>query len=60
MFSDYYADLPGGKPAGRSIEPVPFDSRSELGDWFAGAHHAAHGVADDGRGHALSTGLENP
>ncbi len=32
-FSDYYADLPGGKRAGRSIEPAPFDARSELGDW---------------------------
>jgi succinate dehydrogenase/fumarate reductase flavoprotein subunit len=32
-FSDYYADLPGGKQAGRSIEPAPFDARSELGDW---------------------------
>jgi 3-oxosteroid 1-dehydrogenase len=32
-FSDYYADLPGGKPRGRSIEPVPFDARNELGDW---------------------------
>ncbi|HZR14944.1 MAG TPA: FAD-dependent oxidoreductase [Acidimicrobiia bacterium] len=30
-FNDYYAHLPGGKPAGRSIEPVPFDARSELG-----------------------------
>jgi 3-oxosteroid 1-dehydrogenase len=32
-FSDYYADLPGGKPRGRSIEPVPFDARNELGEW---------------------------
>jgi 3-oxosteroid 1-dehydrogenase len=31
-FSDYYADLPGGKPRGRSIEPLPFDARNELGD----------------------------
>src|SRR5689334_7765705 len=30
-FSDYFADLPGGKPAGRSLEPVPFDARTELG-----------------------------
>lgn len=30
-FNDYYAHLPGGKPAGRSIEPVPFDARTELG-----------------------------
>lgn len=30
-FNDYYAHLPGGKRAGRSIEPVPFDARAELG-----------------------------
>ena len=33
MFSDYFADLPGGKPRGRSIEPEPFDARTALGDW---------------------------
>jgi succinate dehydrogenase/fumarate reductase flavoprotein subunit len=32
-FSDYFADQPGGKPGGRSVEPVPFDARSALGDW---------------------------
>jgi len=32
MFNDYYAQLPGGKRRGRSIEPAPFDARSELGD----------------------------
>lgn len=31
FFSDYYATLPGGKPGGRSLEPVPFDARTELG-----------------------------
>jgi 3-oxosteroid 1-dehydrogenase len=33
MFSDYYADQVGGKRAGRSIEPAPFNAREELGDW---------------------------
>ena len=33
MFSDYYADLPGGKVCGRSIEPVPFPAAAELGEW---------------------------
>jgi 3-oxosteroid 1-dehydrogenase len=33
MFSDYFADLPGGKPRGRSVEPEPFDARTALGDW---------------------------
>jgi len=33
MFADYYADLPGGKRVGRSIEPLPFDARTELGEW---------------------------
>jgi succinate dehydrogenase/fumarate reductase flavoprotein subunit len=32
VFSDYYADLPGGKPCGRSIEPLPF-AAAELGEW---------------------------
>lgn len=32
-FNDYFEGLPGGKPAGRSIEPVPFDARTELGEW---------------------------
>ncbi len=32
-FNDYYAHLPGGKVAGRSIEPAPFDARGELGAW---------------------------
>ncbi|MGH9029787.1 MAG: FAD-dependent oxidoreductase, partial [Acidimicrobiales bacterium] len=34
-FSDYYADLPGGKPEGRSVEPVPFDAAAALGEWAA-------------------------
>jgi succinate dehydrogenase/fumarate reductase flavoprotein subunit len=29
---DYYADEPGGKPCGRSLEPEVF-SKKELGDW---------------------------
>ena len=32
-FSDYFADQVGGKPCGRSLEPEPFDARSELGEW---------------------------
>jgi len=31
-FNDYYADLPGGKECGRSLEPAPFDARRALGD----------------------------
>jgi len=31
-FTDYYADLPGGKPeGGRSLESEPFDARAALG-----------------------------
>ncbi len=26
-YSDYYPEAPGGKPGGRSVEPVPFDGR---------------------------------
>jgi 3-oxosteroid 1-dehydrogenase len=32
-FSDYYADHPGGKLRGRSMDTVPYPSREELGDW---------------------------
>lgn len=34
QYSDYYAEKPGGKPGGRSMEPDPFDG-SRLGDDFA-------------------------
>lgn len=30
--TDYHAELPGGKTAGRSVEPHPFDTRT-LGEW---------------------------
>jgi succinate dehydrogenase/fumarate reductase flavoprotein subunit len=33
-YSDYYADLPGGRRAGRSVEPVAFPG-SALGSWSA-------------------------
>ena len=26
-YADYYPEQPGGRPAGRSIEPLPFDAR---------------------------------
>jgi succinate dehydrogenase/fumarate reductase flavoprotein subunit len=61
MFADYYADLPGGKPAGRSIEPMAFDSRSELGDWFARVRttpHMASLTMEEGM--RFLTGLEAP
>ncbi len=32
FFADYYGDMPGGKPRGRSIEGLPFDA-SQLGEW---------------------------
>jgi 3-oxosteroid 1-dehydrogenase len=31
-FSDYYADHPGGRPPGRSLEILPFAERDELGE----------------------------
>lgn len=40
-FNDYFADLPGGKEAGRSIEPVPFDATA-LGDWAARVRTSPH------------------
>jgi 3-oxosteroid 1-dehydrogenase len=33
-YCDYYPLLPGGKPGGRSMEPVPFDA-TKLGEAFA-------------------------
>ena len=33
MYSDYYPEAPGGKPGGRSMEPVPFDG-DQLGPEF--------------------------
>jgi succinate dehydrogenase/fumarate reductase flavoprotein subunit len=32
-FSDYHADLPGGKMRGRSLDIVPFPARDQLGEW---------------------------
>jgi 3-oxosteroid 1-dehydrogenase len=34
-FSDYHADLPGGKMRGLSLDIVPFPARDELGEWDA-------------------------
>lgn len=41
-FSDYYADQPGGKPEGRSVEPVPFAAGAELGEWAARVRTGPH------------------
>lgn len=59
MFADYYADLPGGKRAGRSIEPMPFNSRSELGDWFPRVRTTPHMLTMD-EGMRFLTGAEPP
>jgi 3-oxosteroid 1-dehydrogenase len=61
MFADYYADLPGGKRAGRSIEPMPFNSRTELGDWFPRVRTTPHMLSltmDEGM--RFLTGAEPP
>jgi 3-oxosteroid 1-dehydrogenase len=41
-FNDYFEGIPGGKPAGRSIEPVPYDARTELGEWAARSRTSPH------------------
>lgn len=41
-FSDYHADLPGGKPAGRSLEPAPFDAAARLGTHAARVRTGPH------------------
>jgi 3-oxosteroid 1-dehydrogenase len=41
-YSDYYADHPGGKKCGRSLDMVPFASRDELGEWFDRVRETPH------------------
>ncbi|MGW4335879.1 FAD-dependent oxidoreductase [Rhodococcus koreensis] len=41
-FADYYADHPGGKAKGRSIEPEPFEAREVLGSWYAQVRVSPH------------------
>ncbi len=41
-YSDYYADRPGGKPRGRSLEPKPLDSRAVLGEWAEKVRESVH------------------
>ena len=41
-FNDYFEGIPGGKPAGRSIEPVPYDARTELGEWAQRTRTSPH------------------
>ena len=41
-FNDYFEGIPGGKPAGRSIEPVPYDARTELGAWAEKTRTSPH------------------
>jgi 3-oxosteroid 1-dehydrogenase len=38
-YSDYYPETPGGRPAGRSVEPLPFDAK-KLGADMAGLEPA--------------------
>jgi len=38
-YSDYYPETPGGRPAGRSVEPLPFDAK-RLGADMAGLEPA--------------------
>lgn len=33
-YPDYYADRPGARLRGRSVEPVPVECRSMLGEWY--------------------------
>jgi succinate dehydrogenase/fumarate reductase flavoprotein subunit len=41
-FSDYHADLPGGKPGARSLEPAPFPARDMLGEWDDRVRRSPH------------------
>ena len=41
-YSDYFADRPGGKPRGRSLEPIPLDSPAALGEWHERVRDTPH------------------
>jgi 3-oxosteroid 1-dehydrogenase len=41
-YSDYFADRPGGKPKGRSLEPLPCDARAVLGEWAERVRDTPH------------------
>ena len=41
-FNDYFEGIPGGKSAGRSIEPVPYDARGALGEWAQRTRTSPH------------------
>jgi len=41
-WSDYYAGRPGAKVRGRSLEPLPFHGREELGEWFERVRTSPH------------------
>jgi 3-oxosteroid 1-dehydrogenase len=41
-FSDYYADHPGGKLRGRSMDTVPYNSREQLGEWAERVRMSPH------------------
>jgi succinate dehydrogenase/fumarate reductase flavoprotein subunit len=41
-FNDYFEGIPGGKPAGRSIEPVPYNARAELAEWAERTRTSPH------------------
>ncbi|MDB5979167.1 MAG: succinate dehydrogenase/fumarate reductase flavoprotein subunit [Pseudomonas sp.] len=47
-YSDYYPEVPGGKPGYRSMDPLPFDAR-ELGDEFARMREPSPGTLMMGR-----------
>lgn len=42
-YTDYYADLPGGKrEGGRSLESAPFDAKESLGEWSPKVRTSPH------------------
>ncbi len=41
-YSDYYRDHPGGRPAGRSLDVLPYESRAELGEWHDRVRDTPH------------------
>ncbi|MEU1956036.1 FAD-dependent oxidoreductase [Nocardia rhamnosiphila] len=42
VFTDYFCDRPGARRGGRSIEPLPFEAKALLGEWFSRLRMSPH------------------
>jgi 3-oxosteroid 1-dehydrogenase len=61
-FSDYYASREGGRRCGRSVEPVPYAARDELGESFdrlRSSPHMPHLMLDEIAGEGAAADPKN-